>query len=77
VRLVEGECAVSVNVCEISVRNSVKNSVSFFGVAENRVKFVCCYSAERFYVWEHDVVGHVLALEFCPEMCRWGVNECG
>jgi hypothetical protein len=21
---------------------------------------------ERFYVWEHEVVGHVLPLEFCP-----------
>ena len=21
---------------------------------------------EKFYVWEHEAVGHVLALEFCP-----------
>jgi hypothetical protein len=54
---------------EISVRISVK----IFGVAENPCK-ICVRKRggvltrrERFYVWEHDVVGHVLALEFCPK----------
>jgi hypothetical protein len=66
---------VSVNVggCEISVRISVKNSVSFFGVAENACKIRVremggvMTRRERFYVWEHDVVGHVWGLEFCPK----------
>jgi hypothetical protein len=52
---------------------SVKNSVSFFGVAENGCKIRVremggvVTRRERFYVWEHEVVGHVWPLEFCPE----------
>jgi hypothetical protein len=52
----------------------VSELVSKFLVLQKiRVKFVSekrggvVTRRERFYVWEHDVVGHVLALEFCPK----------
>lgn len=57
--------------------NRCQNNVTFFGFPENIVKtfskktHTIYTRIERFYVWEHDVVGHVGWLEFCPR-CEGG-----
>ena len=64
----------NVNVLsEISVSNWCENNVTFFGVQQNPCKIRVrkmggvLTRREKFYVWEHEVVGHVWPLEFCPE----------
>lgn len=41
--------------CKIRVKNGVRKKG---GIVTRR---------EKFYVWEHEVVGHVGWLEFCPK----------
>jgi len=59
--------------------NSVRNSVTFFDVPQNPCKKwgdikggTVLTRREKFYVWEHETVGHVGWLEFCPKCFEGG-----